>query len=66
MTQNQATKTIENFVTYPLLIIIALYITASAVVPFINVNRQVFTIIFTLSGGIPALALFFNEKFGNR
>ena len=59
---NQFSKVIENFVAYPLIILIGLYVMASAIVPFIHVNNQTFTIIFTLAGGIPALTFFFKEK----
>lgn len=65
VTNNQTSNLIENFVAYPLIIIITLYMMASAVVPFLKVNPQIFTTIFTLSGGIPAITLFFKEKLKN-
>ncbi|MCK4885189.1 hypothetical protein KAS24_03865 [Candidatus Bathyarchaeota archaeon] len=59
---DKVSKAVENFVAYPLIILIGLYILASAIVPFIHLNNQTFTIIFTLAGGIPALTFFFKEK----
>jgi hypothetical protein len=63
MTNNQTSTKLEIFVAYPLIIIIGFYMMASAVVPFLNVNPHIFTAVFTLSGGIPAITLFFKEKF---
>ena len=62
MGENQVGKTIEDFVAIPLIIIIGLYMVASAIVPFINLDNQNFSIIFTLSGGIPTLTFFFKNK----
>ena len=60
--ENQVSKTIEDFIAIPLIIIIGLYMMASAIVPFINLDNQNFSIIFTLSGGIPSLTFFFKNK----
>lgn len=60
--ENQVGKTIEDFIAMPLIIIIGLYMMASAIVPFINLDNQNFSIIFTLSGGIPTLTFFFKSK----
>jgi hypothetical protein len=60
--ENQVGKTIEDFIVMPLIIIIGLYMMASAIVPFINLDNQNFSIIFTLSGGIPTLTFFFKSK----
>lgn len=62
MGENQVGKTIEDFIAMPLIIIIGLYMMASAIVPFINLDNQNFSIIFTLSGGIPTLTFFFKSK----
>jgi len=60
--ENQVSKTIEDFIAIPLIIIIVLYMVASAIVPFLNLDNQSFRIIFTLAGGIPTLTFFFKNK----
>ncbi len=62
MGENQVSKTIEDFIAIPIIIIIGLYMVASAIVPFINLDNQNFRIIFTLAGGIPTLTFFFKNK----
>ena len=62
MGENQVSKAVEDFIVYPLIILIVLYIVASAIVPFLHLNNQTFRIIFTLSGGIPTLIFFFKNK----
>lgn len=62
MGENQVSKTIEDFVAIPLIIIIGLYMVASAIVPFLHLDNQTFRIIFTLVGGIPTLTFFFKNK----
>lgn len=67
MGERQLNDAIENFVAIPLIILIGLYMTASAIDPFLNLNNQTFRIIFTVIGGIPSLILFFKRKqFGNK
>jgi FtsH-binding integral membrane protein len=58
----QLIKAIYNFVAIPLIIIIGLYLVASAITPFLNLNNQAFRIIFTLAGGVPTLIFFFKKK----
>ena len=60
--ENQVSKTIEDFIAIPLIILIGLYMVASAIVPFLHLDDQTFRIIFTLSGGIPSLTFFFKNK----
>ncbi|MDH5690173.1 MAG: hypothetical protein OEY81_01930 [Candidatus Bathyarchaeota archaeon] len=62
MGENQVSKAIEDFIVIPLIIIIGLYMMASAIVPFLHLDNQTFRIIFTLAGGIPTLAFFFKKK----
>jgi len=58
----QVSKVVENFIVIPLIILILLYMAASAIVPFIHLNNQTFCILFTLAGGVPALTFLFKEK----
>jgi len=60
--ENQVSKTIEDFIAIPLIILIGLYMVASAIVPFLHLDDQTFRIIFTLAGGIPSLTFFFKNK----
>ena len=62
MTENQTALSLETLVAYPLMIVIGLYMVASALVPFLEVYPPIFTVVFTLSGGIPAVTLFLKEK----
>ncbi len=63
VTINKTSNKFEVFVAYPLIIIIGFYMMASAVAPFLNVNPQIFTAIFTLSGTIPTMTLFFKPNY---
>lgn len=63
MTESQTAISLETLIAYPLMIIICLYMTASVFVPFLNVHPPIFTVVFTLSGGIPAVTLFLKERF---
>jgi len=58
----QIIKAIYNFVAIPLIIIIGLYLVASAITPFLNLNNQAFRIIFTLAGGVPTLIFFLQKE----
>jgi len=60
--ENQVSKAIEDFIVIPLIIIIGLYMVASAIVPFLHLDNQTFRIIFTLAGGIPTLTFFLKKK----
>ena len=62
MGENEVSKAIEDFIAIPLIIIIGLYMVASAIVPFLQLDNQTFRIIFTLAGGIPTLIFFFKNK----
>ena len=66
MGENQFSKAFEDFIAIPLIILIGLYMVASAIVPFLNLDDQTFRIIFTLIGGIPTLTFFFKKKCVNR
>ena len=66
MEGDKGNLTITNFVAYCIIVLIGLYLVASTIVSFIPLPHQTFTIFFTVSGGIPALALLFNEKYVNR
>jgi hypothetical protein len=60
--ENEVSKALEDFIAIPLIILIGLYMVASAIVPFLHLDDQTFRIIFTLSGGIPSLTFFFKNK----
>lgn len=66
MEENRSNTTITYFVAYCIIVLIGLYLVASTIVSFIPVHHQTFTIIFTVSGGIPALTFLFNKKYVNR
>ena len=63
MGESQLNKAIENFVAIPLIIIILIYMLASAIDPLLNINNQTFRIVFTVAGGIPTLTLFIRKKY---
>ena len=65
MAENQISISLETLVAYPLMIIIGFYMTASAIVPFLQVYPPIFTVVFTLSGAIPAVTLYVKEKRSN-
>ena len=58
----QVSKAIEGFIAKPMIILIALYMLASAIDPLLHLNNQTFRIIFTLAGGFPTLIFFFKTK----
>ena len=66
MEKEQINKAIENCVAMPLITVIGLYLTASAIDPLLQLNNQTFRITFTIAGGIPSLTLFFKKKIENR
>jgi NhaP-type Na+/H+ or K+/H+ antiporter len=65
MQDDKGGTTTSFFVAYCIMIIISLYLVASTLSSFLPVPHHTFTIIFTVSGGIPALTLFF-KKYVNR
>ena len=65
MEDNKGNTAIINFVAYCIIILIGLYLVASTIVSFIPVPHQTFTLIFTVSGGLPALTLLVNKKYVN-
>lgn len=66
MDDNKSRKTTTYFVAYCIMILISLYLVASTFASFLPVHHYTFTMIFTVSGGIPALVLFFNKTYVNR
>jgi hypothetical protein len=60
--ESQINSAIENFVAIPLIIIIGLYMAASAIDPILQLNNPTFRVTFTVAGGIPSLTLFFKKK----
>lgn len=60
MDEAQVIKAIKNFIAIPLIIIIGLYLVASAITPFLNLNNHTFRIIFTLAG--VSTLIFFLQK----
>jgi hypothetical protein len=61
--EKQGNTKFTYFIAYSLIILIALYLTASTIVSLIPVEHQTFTIIFTIAGGIPALTMLFKENY---
>jgi hypothetical protein len=55
-------KAITDFIIIPMIVLIGLYITAALVDSMLQWNNQTFRTLFTLVGGIPALALYFKGK----
>ena len=62
MVENQLNKAFENFVAIPLIILIVIYMIASAIDPILNLNSQTFKVVFTISAGIPSLTLFIKKQ----
>ncbi|PVX24629.1 MAG: hypothetical protein CW716_09670 [Candidatus Bathyarchaeum sp.] len=62
MVENQLNKAIENFVAIPLIILIVIYMIASAIDPILNLNSPTFRVVFTISAGIPSLTLFIKKQ----
>ena len=65
MQDDKGHTTNSYFVAYCIMILISLYLVASTISSVLPVPHHTFTVIFTISGGIPALALFF-KKYVNR
>ena len=63
MGERQLNEAIANLVAMPLIILIGLYITASAIDPLLHINSQMFRIVFTVAWSIPSLVLFFKKKY---
>ena len=62
MVEAQFKKEIENLILMPLIILIGLYLTASAIFPFLNLKNQTYNLIFTLLMGVPSLIFFFKKN----
>lgn len=62
MGESQLNDAVENFVAIPIIILIGIYMIANSVAPFLNLNSLTFKIVFTISSGIPSLALFYMQK----
>jgi hypothetical protein len=60
--ESQLNDAVENFVAIPLIILIGIYMIANSVAPFLNLNSLTFKVVFTISAGIPSLALFYMQK----
>jgi hypothetical protein len=54
----QVEEALVTFVAMPLIMIIALYLLACAIAPLIHMNSQIFSILFTVAGGVPTLFLY--------
>ena len=66
MEKEQINKAIENCVAIPLIALIGLYLTASAIDPLLQLNNQTFRIIFTIAGGVPSIILFFRKNLSHK
>ena len=62
MGESQLNEAVENFVAIPIIILIGIYMIANSVAPFLNLNSLTFKVVFTISAGIPSLALFYMQK----
>ena len=62
MSESQLNGAVENFVAIPIIILIGIYMIANSVAPFLNLNSLTFKVVFTISAGIPSLALFYMQK----
>lgn len=62
MGESQLNDAVENFVAIPIIILIGIYMIANSVAPFLNLNSLTFKVVFTISAGIPSLALFYMQK----
>lgn len=62
MVESQLNEAIENFVAIPLIILIVIYMIASAIDPILNLNSPTFRVVFTISAGIPSLTLFIKKQ----
>ena len=62
MSESQLNDAVENFVAIPIIILIGIYMIANSVAPFLNLNSLTFKVVFTISAGIPSLALFYMQK----
>lgn len=65
MQDDKGRTTNGYFVAYCIMILISLYLVASTISSFLPVPHYTFTVIFTVSGGIPILVFFF-KKYVNR
>ena len=54
-------ETFFNFIATSLIIIIALYLLACTIAPVVNLNSQMFRVIFTIVGGVPSI-LFYSKN----
>jgi hypothetical protein len=66
MVEKQTNNAFENFVAIPLIILIAIYMIASAIDPILNLNSPIFRVVFTTSAGIPSLTLFIKKQLDNK
>jgi hypothetical protein len=55
-------KAVYDFIVIPVIVLLGLYITAALLDSMLQLNNQTFRTLFTLVGGIPALALYFKSK----
>ena len=60
--EGEVNKAIEQFIANPLIILIGMYITASTLDPFLQLNNP-FKLVFTAVTGIPILLFFYKEKY---
>jgi hypothetical protein len=59
---SKTNKAIFDFIVLPMIVLIGLYIVAALIDSMLQWNNQTFRTLFTLVGGIPALALYFKSK----
>lgn len=62
MGKSQLNDAMENFLAIPLIILIGIFMIATSVAPFLNLNSLTFKVGFTTSAGIPSLALFYMQN----
>lgn len=54
-------ETFFNFIATSLIIIIGFYLLACTIAPVVNLNNQMFRVIFTIVGGVPSI-LFYSKN----
>ena len=62
MGEDRVDKAIKDFIVIPAIVLLGIYIAASLVDSMLQLNNETFKILFTLVGGVPALAYYFKRK----
>ena len=60
--QAQFAEVILIVITIPIIMIIAVYLLACSIAPIVNLDNQIFKIIFTLAGVVPTLLFYLKSQ----